>query len=690
MEGQVVHSDIEAPVNSLSTITEEQWTGLIQSKKDFYANKIENLNNNPYLSPEIADSWLRSRKAQVDPYDPLSKKTLSKTYLRKCREKNHQAIQIAEPLFSSFHLTRHCFNFHLLLIDQNGIILLQEGLLYKNIARKSQTILSENQLGTNANVICNILKHPVQLFGPQHYNSFLDDNVVMAAPIFNDYGGGFYNLVLSLPLIVLPWENHFQEIYTPTFSLMMATAISIETKLKQQKTYDLLELRNKHFNFMNQSGTSNSTHHGVLTIDKSGCFVEIDRDGSQLFKLSNEECKSKNISDFISKKTHLMQMIHHGVDANTTEVVSIEDEKYPSYIDIHPVKNRLTQQIIGAVLAFNINNKTKIKIGSKTNTGFQFNNLIGESAAFKKAINTGQTFACSCDNILLTGESGTGKELFAKAIHSNCRPGGPFVAINCAAMPRELIESELFGYERGSFTGADRNGRTGKIELADEGTLFLDEIGDMNLELQAVLLRVLQDKQVLRIGGRLPKTINFRLVAATNKNLQELVANHLFREDLFYRLSVLTIELPSLRARQEDIPLLCHHFVTSYCRKSIIRPPRIATPVLEKLSDYNWPGNIRQLENAIIYAINSAQGGREIELRHLPENIIFSSKTEIQENDNTTEGEHKTVQTIQDSEKYAIRAALSDAQYNVLRAANILNISKSTLYRKIKRYQIYL
>lgn len=680
MEAHALCSDNRNRQRQFPAITREQWTGLIQSKKDFYDNKIDDLHNCPYLSPEIADSWLRSRNAHVDPYNPLSNKTLSKTALREYREQNSAAIKLAAPLFKSFHMARHCSDFHFLLLDKNGVILLQEGLLFKNMARKSKTILSEDQLGTNAHVICNTLKRPVQLFGPQHYNYFLEKIVVMAAPIFDEHGEIAYDVVLSLPLILLPWEEHYHDVYTPIFSLVMSIAISIETKIKQQKSYEYMQLLNDHFRSLIKIHEKNIDDKEVITIENSGIIIES--------SIESHKIISKNILSFMRSKTTIMDSVRQGRHAHTSNTFDFGESEEPYFIDIHPVKNKWSQQIIGAVLTLNSTGKAGSRREVRQNKTASFRTLIGDSPSFLKAVNIGQAFSCSSDNILLTGESGTGKELFAQAIHANCCPDGPFIAINCAAMPRELIESELFGYERGSFTGADRCGRPGKIELAEGGTLFLDEIGDMNLELQAVLLRVLQDKQVVRVGGRHPKTVNFRLIAATNRNLSEQVENHLFREDLFYRLSVLTINLPPLRDRESDIPLLCRHFVESYCNKKGMHSPQISPLAQQRLNSYKWPGNIRQLENAIIYAINSAQGRQIIDLRNLPEALILEDLRNASPGVTKQSEPSGKAQTIQDSEKNTIQLALADAQYNVLRAAGILKISKSTLYRKIKKYGI--
>ena len=255
-------------------------------------------------------------------------------------------------------------------------------------------------------------------------------------------------------------------------------------------------------------------------------------------------------------------------------------------------------------------------------------------------------------------------------------------------MPRELIESELFGYEGGSFTGAERSGRPGKIELAHGGTLFLDEIGDMPLELQAVLLRTLEDKQVMRVGGRRYKNVDFRLIAATNKNIYKMVKESQFREDLYFRLSVLTINIPPLRERSgSDIELLSKFFVESYCQKQGWEISQISPAAQIKINEYDWPGNVRQLQNAMIYAVNTAQGA-VIKPENLPNNI--SLDTSPIKDKEVEYSDANVIETLRmdNIEKAAIKAALIHANNCAPAAAEILGVSRSTLYRKLKEYNI--
>lgn len=257
---------------------------------------------------------------------------------------------------------------------------------------------------------------------------------------------------------------------------------------------------------------------------------------------------------------------------------------------------------------------------------YKFNDIIGNSEIMKETINISKKLAKSDSTLLLTGESGTGKELFAQAIHNESRKNnGPFVAVNFAALPEDLLESELFGYEEGSFTGAKKGGHTGLFEQAHKGTIFLDEIGDASIKIQTRLLRVLQEKEVLKIGATKIIPIDIRIIAATNKKLDELVERGEFREDLYYRLKVLPIDIPPLRARKEDIPYLIEEIMSKFPKGKEMK----LSPELEKtLMNYNWPGNIRELENVIEYMYNIAENNI-IEITKLPSYIEILSKEKV-------------------------------------------------------------
>ena len=319
--------------------------------------------------------------------------------------------------------------------------------------------------------------------------------------------------------------------------------------------------------------------------------------------------------------------------------------------------------------------------------------MSGDSASLQKTIDTAKFLALSKENILLTGESGSGKELFAQSIHSVQTPDSPFIALNCAAFPRSLIESELFGYEQGAFTGAEKDGRPGKIELANGGTLFLDEIGDMPVDIQAILLRVLQDRQVVRIGSVRSRHVDFRVIAATNQDLKQLIHEKKFRQDLYFRLSVLSLRVPPLRDRHGDVEQLTRFFLETYCRKNNMPVPEIDPKVQTLFQQNQWPGNVRELENAVKYCVNMSRG-KTIRLEHVSEDIHKGANgfcadpspgnragavSEIMESD--------CLLSLKEMESVYITRALEVTDHNMTRAAALLGISKTTLYRRIKDLQ---
>ena len=322
---------------------------------------------------------------------------------------------------------------------------------------------------------------------------------------------------------------------------------------------------------------------------------------------------------------------------------------------------------------------------------YNFSNLVGFSKAFTTAVYKAQRVAQSSSSVLILGESGTGKELFAQSIHNaSDRRGRPFVSLNCAAMPRELIDSELFGYVEGAFTGARKSGSPGKIELADGGTLFLDEIGDMPLDLQVHLLKVLEDRQVTRLGDTKPRKVDVRIIVATNQNLQSLVEQGKFRLDLYYRINVFTIRLPALRDRKEDIPDLAYCFL-SQCSKAMGKNVTyISQNVLQAFKAYDWPGNLRELRNAVEYGVNLA-AAQKITINDIPDNIAWlaqDAEAEIDEPELSDEGIFGAAMSEADTETRQIIELLDKYKGNKSKVANELGMSRPALYRRLKKLNI--
>ena len=362
-------------------------------------------------------------------------------------------------------------------------------------------------------------------------------------------------------------------------------------------------------------------------------------------------------------------------------------EKNAIFIQSPIIENNIVLGAVGKIVFEEDIGKREDEIvnNSLENTAkYNFNNLIGKSDKFVTCINLAKKVSKGDSNILITGESGTGKELVAHSIHNaSKRKNKPFVKINCAAIPSELFESEMFGYEEGAFTGAKRKGKKGLFEIADGGTMLLDEIGDMDLNMQVKLLRVLQEKEVSRVGGGEVKKIDVRVIAATNKSLLKLIDEGKFREDLYYRLNVIHINLPSLKDRKEDIEPLCDMLIKNICEKYGVYCKGTSKEAMKCLEEYNWPGNVRQLENIIERAINLIDEDVLIKTKHLPEQIIEYKNVK------TVFLEQGTLKdSVEKLEKTLIIQTLKDVRGNKNKAANILGLSRAGLYKKIERYSI--
>jgi transcriptional regulator with PAS, ATPase and Fis domain len=339
----------------------------------------------------------------------------------------------------------------------------------------------------------------------------------------------------------------------------------------------------------------------------------------------------------------------------------------------------------------------KNKYEKELKSKYNFDDLIGASPSFTAVKQLAEKISWSQSAVLIIGESGTGKELFAHSIHHKSpRAVFTFVPINCASIPEHLLESELFGYEEGAFTGAKRGGKKGKFELANYGTIFLDEVGDMPISMQSKLLRVLQEKEIQRVGGQKTFPIDVRIIAATNRNLEEMVTEGKFRQDLYYRLNVIKLDVPALKDRVDDIPLIAAALIKKLERKFHRDGIGLSEDVVEKLKNYSWPGNIRELENVLERAINVLDD-RIIETKHLPlylreqildetTNLIHLSKECI---DQLTSKNLPTLrETLEFTEKQSIIKALQIAGGSKQQAAKVLAISKTRFYEKCKQYGI--
>ena len=451
----------------------------------------------------------------------------------------------------------------------------------------------------------------------------------------------------------------------------------ISNKLKAQIKTEELELEKKKLEIL-----LNSMNKAVVSIDKEGNIDKYNVKFKEIFNMRDDNIDGENIFqllDFIKKpstndlKKHKTGVFYYKENSRNLKGIYNVSEI--------AVKNKLK----GYVIDF-IENKDAIKNYNKINKDYKItlDNIISESEIMEHTKQKALIASKSNSTVLITGESGTGKELFARAIHNHSdRVDNTFVTVNCAAIPDNLLESELFGYEEGAFTGAKKGGKLGKFEIAHKGTIFLDEIGDMSLHLQGKLLRVLQERELDKIGGKSNILIDVRVIAATNKNLVELVEKGQFREDLYYRLNVIPITLPALRQRKNDIPLLIDYMIKEYAHKLNKDVIGIEDDAKKPLIDYSWPGNVRELQNVIEYSINMSNSSL-LNLDIIPNNI----KTKY--NDEKS-NKYEEIRTLEDLEKEEISKALNKFKHykkDKELVAKSLGISRATLYRKLEKYNL--
>jgi PAS domain S-box len=458
-----------------------------------------------------------------------------------------------------------------------------------------------------------------------------------------------------------------------------------------------LQESEKEFNAILE-GLIESPTMAYVIVDKEGYITVINQTYLDMIGISREDALGRHIYD-VTPHSKLPEIIKtgrtdrvdiwpvNGRDTIVSRVPLIKDGEI-----IGAIGQSLFLDLSGASILMKKLQETEKELNFYKDQVIQiysakwcFDNLIGQSPNFLTTKNMAWQLSQTVSTILITGESGTGKELFAQAIHnSSARCAGPFVRINCAALPDNLLESELFGYEEGAFTGARKGGKPGKFDLAKGGTIFLDEIGDMPLTMQTKLLTVLQERVVERIGGTNPIPIDVRVIAATNRDLEKMVAEQTFREDLYYRLNVVRLTIPPLRERVGDISLLVDDLIkrlNAHLRTNI---QGINPPALDLLQSYRWPGNVRELENLLERAMNLCHMNQQslLKVEHFPSlgNSKFS-KIEILDN-----GQTALPDLLDGIEEQLLRKALHEADGNKAKTAKILGIHSSALYRKLKKY----
>jgi PAS domain S-box-containing protein len=427
-----------------------------------------------------------------------------------------------------------------------------------------------------------------------------------------------------------------------------------------------------------------AVHEGVMVIDRSSQVIYYNVKAEQLIKFPSSKIIGQSLAS-IWPGAPALQAAKNGLEYTEKEEIYQIGERWMHFI----VSIRLlsgTEDHEGVVISFRDISEARRLIYnlSQSSPAHSFKDIIGNSLIIRKIKEQALRVAKSNSTVLITGESGTGKEIFARAIHfASLRSKGPFISLNCGAIPENLLESELFGYEGGAFTGALKEGKVGKFEIADGGTVFLDEIGEMPLHLQVKLLHVLQNREVERVGGSQKIPVDIRIVAASNRDLDVMMQERKFRKDLYFRLGVIPLHIAPLRERKEDIPQLTEFFLAKLAGRMNRPIMTVSSEVLEMFLSYQWPGNIRELENTLEYAVNMCNGNMLIPA-NIPQRVNkpVQEQTECNSNLKTllVNYERKVI------EEHLRRFGTSSKEKN--RVAKVLGVSRSTLYRRISELNI--
>lgn len=619
----------------------------------------------PAVRPVILDSWRRGLarfgKGRILPPAAPEIRRLKRLQAEHC-----ELIQAALPVMREY---AECFSLEhgaLMLVSPEGVLLhsLGDSALLETEYFHSGSVLNEDTQGTSAIALCIRQQAAIEVVGAEHFNPIWHHWGCCAEPL----RGGKGRIIGFLGL-VLPLDGY----HAATPALLHAIAANINN---QHHVHDLLS---------DQATVLKLLTDGVVILDRRGNIKAANAHARRMLGIPGEASISLGpVSDFVHDGAPFLQILKRKQaimdEEATLRVGNVQKRCILSASFIPEDKG------VVCTLAETARMQKFAVRTAGTKAIYKFSDILGDSDLTVNAVQLAKVAAQSDITTLLLGESGTGKELFAHAIHNgSARKHAPFVVVNCGALPRDLVQSELFGYEAGAFTGAAKNGKPGKFELADGGTIFLDEIGEMPMEAQTNLLRLIQNKEVGRVGGTATKSVDVRIVAATNRNLNEAVERGTFRSDLFYRLSVLVINIPALRSRPSDIAALASHFLFKYA-SALNRPITGFSPeALLTLQRYPWPGNIRELENIIERAVNVSKHSR-ITNADLPDSML--APREDPRPERPLPRDESVSANLYQKECQTIIDTLTRCNGNIRLSAQELGIARSALYSKLARFGI--
>lgn len=637
---------------------------------DFLSGKTTSLNG---IRKEIQESWIRckqlgmkSSSSKIDEFPSREDTDQITSFLRAdlLLNKNRTFYDILDEYNgASFYIT-----------PNNSMVFSQKGndKLLQHLNKFKLEIgccFTEENFGTTALSLEPSKFADSWVVGEEHYSDLFTPFFTYA--YYGDYK--FAGLKVKI-LIILPKElfsrlfiQYLRE-YNDSCKLMISSyRSSIEGQLKEV-FYRQYEQNQK---------------QGIILLDAFGKILSINLKFTQLMKVSQEDIKGQDCIKVFPELERILVSLKNG-ELIHFEEVQIGNPPVNMHLEVNTVYEE--QQIIGQILIFSDSKRIRQAINKISNARafYTFDNILGKSEAIKVIKQKAIEVANSKSPVIITGESGTGKELFAQAIHnaSDMR-NGPFVAVNCAAFSSELITSELFGYVEGAFTGARKGGAMGKFEYANDGTIFLDEIGEMSMSAQSMLLRVLEERKVTRLGSSEEIPVNVRLISATNKDLRKLVKEKMFRLDLFYRIFVVNIHLPALRDHIQDLPILVNYFIEYYNSLLNKQVKGIDPDALSYLLNHRWPGNIRELRNIIECGMNSTSGN-VLKMNDLPPVLDYGPGDEIIGNEQMIDIEKE----YNLKEKQKILSLMIELKGNKSQVAKAMGISRSNLYNKMKAYDL--
>lgn len=621
------------------------------------------LPDNNVLREEVKTSWQRCLSRGMDALSEEKLPLLELADLEVRVKENKSLLSIVMPFLITLFGIVEASGFRVDFVDSEGYIIksLSNDYLDKQNDHTNSfegANRSEDIAGTNAIGLSIITKTPIQISGAEHYIQQFHRWSCSAAPILNPKGE-----ILG----VIGMAGHYEQAHKHTLALVTAVAKAIENAIEVQEVNDKLQSSNSQLQTI-FSGVSDGIVYVV-----AGKVIEVNEELCSYLGVKPADLIGTMVTESIHTNPSLSRILSRArLDHKIREIVLEGNCRIAKcLID---VKNTYDdgEENVGEILIFTRVEEVQMMAKQIVHSAhYTFADLIGKSAALRVTMEMAQKAGMFNSRILLEGESGTGKEILAQAIHNfSGRKYNSFVAVDCGAIPKELFESELFGYESGAFTGAKPGGKLGLLELADKGTLFLDEIGNMPMEMQKKLLRVLQEATISRIGSTEKIDVDIRVIAATNMDLGKAVDNGTFRKDLFYRLNVFHIMMPSLRERKEDIPLLVRHFINKDlpARRNVW----VDDNVMEALKKYDWPGNIRELNNVIERALIMCSGNI-ISLKDLP--------LEIQETHNLVYSSDFNGLSMKEAMKKYLNRVLEENSGNISKAAKVLDVSRSTIYR---------